>query len=330
VTAAVEDVAFDPDHGAVVAARARIEGAVRRTPLERSDWLSELAGCDVLLKLECWQPTRSFKVRGAANAIALLGEAARLHGVVTASAGNHGQAVARAAAAVGAPATVFVPADAPAAKKARIRALGAELDDRPATYDDAEVAAAAFAERSNARFVHAFSDPDVVAGQGTVGLEIAEDLPGVRTVVVPVGGGGLLAGMGVALRAAAPAARLVGVQSVQTRAMFDAFSAGGIVDSAITPTLADGLAGCTDGASYRRVRALVDTIHLVDEVAIADAMRNLFVRDGVVAEGAGAVGAAAVAAGIVPVAGPAVVVITGGNVDAQRFARVLEGEPWPT
>jgi threonine dehydratase len=319
-----------PEYDAIVSARARIAGAVRRTPLERSSWLSAQAACDVLLKLECWQPTRSFKVRGAANALALQADAARACGVVTASAGNHGQAVARAAAAIGAPATVFVPADAPAAKKARIRALGAQLDDRPRTYDDAEVAAAAFAERTGALFVHAFSDADVVAGQGTVGVEIVEDLPDVRTVVVPVGGGGLFAGVGVALRTAAPAARMIGVQSVETRAMFDAFAAGGIVDSPITPTLADGLAGCTDAASYHRVRALTDTIHLVDEVAIADAMRKLFVHDGVVAEGAGAAGAAAVAAGIVPVDGPAVVVITGGNVDAERYARILRGEPWRT
>src|SRR5690606_34390757 len=196
------------------------------------------------------------------------------------------------------------------------------------TYDDAEAAAVAHAERTGALFVHAFSDADVVAGQGTVGLEIADDLPGVRTVVVPVGGGGLFAGVGSALRALAPAATLVGVQSVETRAMFDAFAAGRVVDSTITPTLADGLAGCTDRASYERVRALTDTIHLVDEVAIADAMRKLFVHDGIVAEGAGAVGAAAVAAGIVEVEGPAVVIITGGNVDADRFSRILKGEPW--
>ena len=178
--------------------------------------------------------------------------------------------------------------------------------------------------------MHAFSDADVVAGQGTVALEIAEELPDVRTLVVPVGGGGLIAGVGVALRTAAPGARVVGVQSVETRALFDAFSAGRVVDSPVTPTLADGLAGCTDDASYRRVRALIDRIHLVDEVAIADAMRKLFVHDGVVAEGAGAVGLAAVAAGIVQVEGPAVVIISGGNVDAERFARILRGEPWRT
>ena len=325
-----EPEVIGPGPGDILAAHARIAGVVRRTPLERSGWLSAEAGCDVLLKLECWQPTRSFKVRGAANALTLRAEAARACGVVTASAGNHGQAVARAAAAVGAAATVFVPADAPAAKKARIRALGAVLDERERTYDDAEVAAAAFAARTGALLVHAFSDADVVAGQGTVGVEIAEDLPDVRSVVVPVGGGGLFAGVAIALRAAAPAARVVGVQSVETRAMFDAFAAGGVVASPITPTLADGLAGCTDAASYQRVRALTDTIHLVDEVAIADAMRKLFVHDGVVAEGAGAAGAAAVAAGIVAVDGPAVVIVTGGNVDAERYARILRGEPWRT
>jgi threonine dehydratase len=312
----------------VLAARARIADMVHRSPLEPSPWLSGIAGQAVHLKLECWQPTRSFKVRGATNALMARAKEARARGVATASAGNHGQAVARAAAAVDARATIFVPADAPAAKKARIRSYGAALDESAANYDEAEVAARAFAERTGALFVHAFSDPDVVAGQGTVGLEIAEMLPEARNVVVPVGGGGLIAGIGTVLRMAAPAARVIGVQSVATRAMYDAFRAGGNVDSPITPTIADGLAGCTDEASYQRVRAIVDAIHLVEEGAIAEAMRGLFVHDGVVAEGSGAVGVAAVATGQLRLDGPTVVVVTGGNVDADRFARILRGEPW--
>jgi threonine dehydratase len=312
----------------VLAARARIADVVHRSPLEPSPWLSGYARQPVYLKLECWQPTRSFKVRGATNAVLAHAKEARARGLVTASAGNHGQAVARAAHAVDAQVTVFVPADAPKAKKARIRRYGAELDERAATYDDAEREARAFADRTGAFFVHPFSDPDVVAGQGTVGLEIAEQLPDVRHVIVPVGGGGLIAGIGTVLRMAAPSAQLLAVQSVETRALYDAFQAGHVVDSPITPTLADGLAGCTDEASYRRVRALVETIHLVEEAAIADAMRGLFGHDGVVAEGSGAVGVAALASGLFRLEGPTAVVITGGNIDADRFARILRGEPW--
>jgi threonine dehydratase len=327
-TRAAEATVPRPTVEDVLRARARIADAVHRTPLERSPWLSEVAGCDVYLKLECWQPTRSFKVRGASNAVLARAKEVRARGLVTASAGNHGQAVARAARAVDAPATIFVPTDAPAAKKERIRGFGATLDEGAATYDDAEHAARAFADRTGAVFVHAFSDADVVAGQATVGLEIAEALPAVRNVVVPVGGGGLIAGIGTVLREVAPTCRLLGVQSVETRAMSDAFGAGHAVDSPITPTLADGLAGCTDETSYQRVRALIERIHLVDEAAIADALRLLFVRDGVVAEGSGAVGPAAIAGGVLRLEGDTAVVITGGNIDADRFARILRGEPW--
>ncbi|HEX6693671.1 MAG TPA: pyridoxal-phosphate dependent enzyme [Longimicrobiales bacterium] len=312
-----------PDVGDIAAAADRIRGAATRTPLEHSPWLSRVAGAPVYLKLESAQPTRSFKQRGAANAIALLDAGQRARGVVTASAGNHGLAVAYAAARSGVTAKVYVPAGAPSVKKERIRALGAELDETSANYDAAEAAAASWAAANGAHFLHAFSDPAVVAGQGTVGLEILEDLPEVANVIVPVGGGGLAAGVGLVLRGRAPQVRLVGVQSTETRAMYDAYAAGGIVPSPITPTLADGLAGCTDEAAYARLRPLLGRIDLVPEGALLPAIRAAFEMHGIVMEGAAAVGIAALLSGAVHVGGPTAIIITGGNIDGAVLARAL-------
>jgi threonine dehydratase len=279
----------------------------------------------VLHKLECWQRTGSFKIRGAANAVAMLSPADRTRGLVTASAGNHGQAVALAGREFGAHVTIFVPATAPETKRARIRGFGAELRDDAPDYDAAELQARDFAAATGAVFLHAFSDRAVVAGQATVGLEIAETLPAVAEVIVPVGGGGLVAGVGRVLRSVAPGARVIGVQSTRTRAMYEAFRAGGIVEVGIPPTLADGLAGCTDEVSYLRAAEVVDELLLVEEEAIAHAIRELYAADGVVAEGAGAVAAAALLGGTLRLRGPAVVVVSGGNIDALRLAEVLAG-----
>jgi len=312
-----------PDAAAVASAHDRIRAHVRHTPLELSRTLSESVGTAVYLKLECWQPTRSFKVRGAFNAVAGLSPAARSRGLVTASAGNHGQAVALAAGTFGAQVTVFVPRDAPEAKQRRIRALGAQLDATAANYDAAEVLAASFAREAGATLVHAFSDDDVVAGQGTVGLEILADLPSVRTIIVPVGGGGLSAGMGTVVKARAPEVRMIGVQSVETRVMYESLRAGHVVELPVTPTLADGLAGGIDARSLERVRRVVDEIHLVDEHAIAEAIRALFQDEGIVVEGSSATAVAALHTLRGQVIGPVAVVLTGGNIDATRFARIL-------
>jgi threonine dehydratase len=297
----------------------------RTTPVEQSPRLSEAYGADVLLKLECWQRTRSFKIRGACNAVALLDAAQRSRGVVTASAGNHGQAVALAAQEFGVRVTVFVPATAPATKTARIRQYGAALRDEAPDYDSAERIAREYAATTGAVFVHAFSDADVVAGQATVALEILEAVPAVRTVVVPVGGGGLMAGLGRVFRAVAPHVRIIGVQSAQTRAMYEALEAGHVVDVPIPPTLADGLAGCTDEISFGRVAAVIDELVLVEEASIAEAIRTLHGSDGITAEGAGAAGAAAVLSGQLRGPGPAVVLVTGGNIDGGLLASILGG-----
>jgi threonine dehydratase len=314
-----------PTLSEIYEARRRIMGVARRTPLDRSLWLTELAGHNVYMKLEAWQRTRSFKMRGAYNAISSLDPEHRARGLVTASAGNHGQAVALAAREVGARATIYVPNNAPETKKRRIQAFGAAINTDCATYDDAQIAAREFADRSGATFVHAFSDRAVVAGQGTVGVEILEDMPNVRNVIVPVGGGGLIGGIGIAIKSADPSIRVIGVQSTATPAMYEAFRAGKLVNCPIAPTLADGLAGQVDEISYQRARAVVDEMVLVEEDSIPAAIRAMY-RDGVLGEGGAAVSVAAIAEGAVKLDGPTVVVITGGNIDAERFAAILSSE----
>jgi threonine dehydratase len=304
------------------AAQRRLASVAFRTPAERSDALSAESDCNIYLKLECWQRTRSFKLRGAYNAVAALSREERARGIVTASAGNHGQAVALAARELGARATIFLPRDAPAVKKTRIRRFGAELIEC-ADYDAAEVAAQDDAARTGRVFVHPYSDSAVVAGQGTIALELLEDVPQLDVVIVPVGGGGVISGIARVMRALAPRARVIGVQSVETRAMYESLRAGRLVDVPITPTLADGLAGCTDEISVRRVRSLVDDVVLVTEDAIADAIVSLFAHDGITAEGSGAVGVAALRSGAVTCTGTVAIVITGGNIDGTRLATIL-------
>ena len=342
MTPTARSPAPDPDLQAIRQARGRLRGVARWTPLERSDWLSEAAGVPVHLKLECWQRTRSFKFRGAYNAVAALDAATRAQGLVTASAGNHGLAGAPAARLHGAAARGFVPESAPTTKKERIRQAGAELREVPGIYDDAAAAARAHAESTGAHFLNAFTDPAVVAGQGTVGLEILDDLaarPDAAagsgptgpdrpdeglTVLVPVGGGGLVAGVGIVMAAAAPPVRVLGVQSTATTAMHAAFEAGRVVavdDPAVT--LCDGLAGETEPVAYDRARRVADRIELVDEGAVAPAIRALYRHEAVVAEGSGAVGVAAILAGELHLDGPTVVVITGGNIDMSTLARIF-------
>lgn len=319
----------------VFAAAKRIEQRVTHTPLEHSIVLSRRAGVDVHLKLECWQTTRSFKARGAFNALLSREPRELEHGVATASAGNHGLAVALAARELGAEAVVFVPASAPAAKTRRIEELGARLRTVDGSYDDAEAAAREYSADADVVLIHPFDDADVVAGQGTVALELLSDLPSLEQVVVPVGGGGLIAGVGTCLKAATDGVvRVTGVQSRRTSAMHAAFEAGRVVRTAVRPTLADGLAGAVSDASYRRAAAVTDQLLLVEEDSIAEAMRLLYRSHGVVAEGSAAVGVAALLEGTLSPEGPAVLIITGGNVDDDALAGILgnaEGSgEWPT
>lgn len=316
--------AAEPALAEVFAAARRLAGVARRTPLERSAALSEAAGTDVFLKLEGLQRTGSFKVRGAYNRVALLTPSERAAGLVTASAGNHGQGVALAARLAGCRAVVYVPATAPETKRRRIERLGAELRLVEGGYDEAHAAAEAHAEHTGAAYVHAFSDPRVVAGQATVGLEIVEELPEVRTLVVPAGGGGLIGGIGVVARALGDGVRVLGVQTPETSALHASLAAGALTSVPAPPTFCEGLSGDTDLPAYDLVRRVVDGIVLVPEDAVRRAMRWLYVEEGVVAEGSAAVGAAALLEGVMRgIEGPVAIVLTGSNVDAARLASVL-------
>jgi threonine dehydratase len=310
----------------VLAAAKRLRNHVHRTRLEPSPSLSEASGVEVLLKLENQQRTGSFKFRGALNGIAAMTEAERQRPLVTASAGNHGLGVALGAALLGARATVFVPADAAQIKCRRIERFGAELRRSDGGYDDAHAEAEAYARRNGATYIHAFSAPAVVAGQGTVGLEIVGERPDVRTLLVPVGGGGLIGGVGIVARALAPRARVVGVQSTETAAMHASLAAGRITSVPIRESLCDGLAGDIDQRSLDLARDVVDEVRLVDEAAIRRAVRHLYLEEGVVAEGSGAVAAALLLEAGRGFEGPVAAVISGGNLDAAVLAGILGEE----
>lgn len=301
----------------------RIRRWLRPTPLLPSPWLSRLAGHPVYLKPEFWQPTGSFKVRGALAALMALPPARRRRGVIAASAGNHGQAVAWAARLLGVPATVVMPAGAPRTKREGIVGLGARLITVEGGYDRAAEHARAMAAAEGLTLVHAFADERVIAGQGTVGLEIALELPDVAEVYVPVGGGGLAAGVGAALAALRPRARLVGVQSERTPAMARSLAAGRPVDVPDLPTLCDGLAGGVEPLTLEYARRFLGDLALVREEDVARAIRELLREERWLVEGSGAVGVAALLARARRPAGPTVVVLTGRNLDAERLARLL-------
>lgn len=310
----------------VLAAAERIRPVVRRTRLVPSPALSAAAGGEVHLKLEHEQVTGSFKVRGAYNALALLPEDVRARGVVASSAGNHGLGVAFAAQALGIRATIFVPTNAPVVKRDGIARLGATVDTAQPHYDAAMDAAKAHARDHGAPYINPCLGNDLIAGQGTVGLEILADLPDVGSVVVPVGGGGLLGGVGSIVRRVAPAVRIHGAQSVRTAAMARSLAAGRLTAIAVEPTIADGLAGQIDEEALDIGRHALDGIALVEEPEIAEAIRWLATHHDARVEGSGAVGVAALLTGRLRIARfPAAVVVSGGNIDDARFDAIVEG-----
>ncbi len=323
---AVEQVAgARPAAREVLVAARRIADIARRTPLEHSPSLSAAAGAQAWIKLENLQRTGSFKLRGAANAVLALSGEERANGVVTASAGNHGLGVAFAARRCGIPATIFTPATASRVKRERITRLGAMLHEIPGSYEDAHGRAISHAHATNAYYLHAFSDPAVVAGQGTVALEILEELPEVATLLVPVGGGGLIGGVGILARALDPRIRVVGVQSELTAAMHASLRAGQVVSPPREgPTLCDGLAGTIDESSLALARQVVEEVLLVSEAAVWRAMRRFYDEEGLIIEGsAAAVVAALYERVVVSPRGPVAAVVSGGNIDAAIVADVL-------
>jgi threonine dehydratase len=315
------------DVEAIERAALRIGSHIDETPLAHSVWLSVLCESEVYLKLENRQRTGSFKLRGALNAVAALSAEQRSAGVVTASAGNHGAGVAHACSIFGTPAIIFVPASAPARKRERIAASGADLRLVDGGYDEAHASALEYAATTGATYLHAFSDPQVVAGQGTVALEIIKALPEVATLLVPVGGGGLIGGIGIAARALSPGTRVIGVQTPATSAMHDSLSAGRVVAAPTGPTLCDGLAGDIDQQSFRLGSEVIDQMILVDESEVRRAISLLHRREAITAEGSGAVAVAALLGSAARrFAEPVVAVITGGNIDAQDLEMLLRAE----
>jgi threonine dehydratase len=325
-----------PTVEAIWTARRRIEPYVRKTPLEHSAPLSDAVGSDVWLKLECLQETGSFKVRGAANAITRLPPGAQRRGVITFSTGNHGRAVATMARRLGLNATVCVPHGVDAAKAEAIRRQGATLVVEGIGQDEAEHHCYRLAEETGAIVINPFDDPFVIAGQGTIGLELLEERPQIGTVVVPVSGGGLISGIALALKHADPRIEVVGASMEGGAAMYHSLAAGAPVTVDEVATLADSLQGGIgddNRYTFSIVRRLVDDLVLVSEQAIAGAMTLLFAVHRLVVEGGAAVGVAAILEGKVRSAGrDVVVVVSGRNVDPQRYldvvARHLHSTDW--
>jgi threonine dehydratase len=326
----VSDLPVDRDMGDlpvtyddIVAAAKRIAGAVERTPSTHSRTLSQVLGCTVVVKFENLQFVAAFKERGALNKLLLLGEDERPHGVVAMSAGNHAQAVAYHATRLGIDATIVMPTATPFVKVQRTRELGATVVLLGEDLAEAEVEALRLAEAEGRTYIHPYDDADVIAGQGTCALEMLEDDPDLDVLVVPVGGGGLLAGMAVAARHLAPGIELVGVEteryaSMAARVAGDEPDCGG-------PTIAEGIAVARAGRlTGRIVGSLVDAIVTVSEEHVEEAMNLLLEIEKVVVEGAGAAGVAALVAHPERFAGRKVgVVLTGGNVDPRLLASVI-------
>jgi threonine dehydratase len=308
----------------IEAARQLLDGVARTTPLEGSRALAERVGGPVWLKCENLQRTGSFKIRGAYVRIARLSDEERARGVVAASAGNHAQGVALAAALLGCSATVFMPTGAPIPKVQATKAYGATVQLHGATVDEALQHAAAFAAETGAVLIHPFDHSDVIAGQGTVGLELLEQCPDVRTVVVCTGGGGLVSGIAAAVKALRPDVEVVAAQAAGAAAFPQSLAAGRPTPLLSMGTMADGIAvGCPGDVTFRHVRDLVDRVVTVDDDALSRALLLSLERAKLVVEPAGAAGLAAVMEDPTAFAPPVVVVLSGGNIDPLLLSKVI-------
>nr|WP_232711594.1 threonine ammonia-lyase [Microbacterium lacus] len=305
-----------------------LRGVVSHTPLEYSQHLSEVLGVPVHLKLENLQRTGSFKIRGAVYRLSRLTPEERTRGVVAASAGNHAQGVALAAQALGIPATIFMPLGVPVPKLLATRGYGADVILDGPTVDTSLRLAAEFAERTGAVLIPPFNHRDIIVGQGTLGLEIVQDMPDVDTILLAVGGGGLIAGVAGAVKAMAAAAgrtvRIIGVQAENSAPYPESLRAGYPIEVVTRPTIADGILVSRPGdIPFAMIQELVDDVVTVTDDDIARAMLVLLERAKVVVEPAGAVGVAAILAGKVEAHGPTVAVLSGGNIDPLLLQRVV-------
>jgi threonine dehydratase len=309
----------------VESAAALLEGIVRRTPLWHSRGLADLVGGPVWLKCENLQRTGSFKIRGAYTRISRLTDEERSRGVVAASAGNHAQGVALAARLLGCSATVFMPESAPLPKVAATRAYGAQIVLGGQTLTEALVAAADHAERTGALFIHPFEHPDVIAGQGTVGLEVLDQCPDVATVVVSAGGGGLLGGVAAAVKSRRPDVRVVAVQAEGAAAFPGSLAAGRPVPLSTMTTMADGIAVASPGElTFALCRELVDEVRTITEEDLSQALLFCLERAKLVVEPAGVAAVAAVLADPAAFPPPVVAIISGGNIDPVLLLKVVQ------
>jgi len=303
----------------ILKAKKNLEGVVYRTPLTYSKALSRVSGAEIYLKWESLQKTRSFKPRGAYNKICSLTFEERSRGVITASSGNHALAVALVAKIMGIKATVFVPEKAPKIKIERCRTLGAEVVLKGANYDESLIYCKKMVSKTGATFIPAFEDYKVIAGQGTIGCEILEEIPDVDTIIVPIGGGGLIAGIALWAKTVNPKIRIVGAQSTAARTMYECFKAKKIVDIQVPPTLADGLAGGIIQMTLDLVLKYVDEIVLAEEKELKNAILWVLKNERQVVEGSGVVGPAAILQGKIRFkrGEKVVAVISGGNIDME-------------
>ncbi|MCU4802249.1 threonine ammonia-lyase [Halobacteria archaeon HArc-gm2] len=310
----------------VLAAQDRVSATARHTPLDYSHTFSAMTGADVHLKLELFQRTGSFKIRGATNRIATLSEAEQDAGVVTASAGNHAQGVALAATRIGVDSTIVMPEHAPISKVRATRNYGGEVVLYGRDYDEAAERAHEIEREEGRTYVHAFDDWQVMAGQGTIGLEIAEDLPSVDTVVVPIGGGGLISGIATALKGKVDDVRVVGVQAEGAASVADSLQKGEVVARESVETIADGIATRKVGErTFEVIQERVDEVVTVSDSEIAVALTTLLERGKTLTEGAGAVSLAAVLEERFDYADDETIVpaLCGGNIDLNVLTNVI-------
>ena len=311
----------------ILQAQRTIRPFIFRTPLRDSFLLSERVGASVFLKLENWQITGSFKLRGALSRMAQMTDAERARGIVTASAGNHALGVGYAARALDvSPATIFVPRTAPRAKIDKLRQFPVEVRAVGDSYENAHHAAEAYQRETGATFIHAYDDPRTVAGQGTIGLEILEDLPDVDTILVPVGGGGMITGIAVAVKSLASSVKIIAVQPTTSPALRDSLRDGKCYEEyTAAPTICDGLAGGIGKMVFEAAQSkLIDDVVLVEEDETRAAVRALAETQQLIVEGSGAVGIAALLARKIDMGGKRVVaVLSGGNIDLELLAGIL-------
>src|SRR6266404_2203546 len=314
----------------IFAARRTIGALALRTPIVRSDALSAQLLHEILLKLETVQPTGAFKIRGAANALARRAREMRISGVVCASTGNHGRAVAHAARLLGIQATICLSALVPETKIRAIEALGANVRRVGRSQDEAMAEVARIVAEEGMVEVPPFDDPAIIAGQGTIGLELMEDVPDLDTVVVPLSGGGLAGGIALAVKAVNPSIRIIGVSMERGAAMHASVASGRPVEVEEMPSLADSLGGgigADNRWTFALCRRLLDDIVLLSEAEIYRGMAHLLREERIVAEGAAAVGVAALLADKIIPRGPTALIVSGRNVDIDQLIMVAAGQP---